>query len=274
VTPVLSKTNRLIWTFYLLLGLGVLQQFVTIAKALDIHPNDVDLELNQLFPSTVQVVGIETQTYSALGMEIDWPRDKCSAVKISKHTFLTAAHCVVVFSGKKIFIKSIHFEELTVRVNDFRSHPNFKEGDYSTYNFDLAVAEIAEKTPNIPIAKLSQIEQFRSNSTVYMGGYGKSVHFGSNYFLMDQRKIYAASEGWIAISYNKRWKFRSSLNVGDSGGPLFTYNAETMEFEVVGVNSLIAPFVAKRLFRDLNGRASWMASTLGVDRTDWIMEQK
>jgi len=205
-----------------------------------------DVSLLGKFPSTVQFRRelIPQNIYGKVGMPDLY--DGCTAVKISEQKFLTAGHCQPVFmkiyANEDLVLRSQFGEEkISSRHAKFVQHPKYLRFDKksSTYetdtDFDLAIVHIRERTPQIPVARLA-VGKIERGLSVFVGGYGTNTLSGSEGELdMDVRRIDSLTKHIFCFRSDVRGTFRSAINNGDSGGPVYV-DIEGEVF-VVGINS-------------------------------------
>jgi hypothetical protein len=216
------------------------------AFAFELAREKRDVSLVGKFPSTVQFRRqlIPQNIYGKEGLPNLF--DGCTAVKLSAHRFLTAGHCEAVFlriyGNEDLVLRSQFGEQrISQRHVKFVPHPKYLRFNKasSTYdtdtNFDLAIVQIRERTPQIPAARLAAGNVTRGLS-VFVGGYGTNTLTGSEGELdMDLRRIDAIHAHTFCFRSDIRGAFRSAINYGDSGGPVWVELDDG--FFVVGINS-------------------------------------
>ncbi len=180
----------------------------------------------------------------------------CTAVKVSEHQVLTAAHCNLMHgfdAGARIYLLSYkgiasgnNFSDSEVK--KIVLHPSFRPSTQENYSgpkdinaiADLAILEFDDLS-FFGAAKIS-FRPVRANDRVVVGGFGLKGYDlpaweNLTLALKDVQKIFAQT--FTVGLFDADGKRMSMGTPGDSGGPAYRQNSSNKEWEVVGINSAV-----------------------------------
>lgn len=227
-------------------------------------------------PTTeVKIIGgenVKTGTYSA---SVFMKESECTATKIAERFFVTAAHCVTIngdlahwsqltISNKEdIFInrEEEYSEYVPLPIKKIYRHPAWGLG--YTRGPDIAIIEVSEDSPHIPVAVLNT-QKVKTGDYVSIVGYGCENSFFEPLPENNRKKKVATSEVAEFESFTDKKSFiqkllknpeerkivdniyflshgksaqegSGSICPGDSGGPIFS--SESSGGTLIGVNS-------------------------------------
>lgn len=190
----------------------------------------------------------------------------CTAAKIGPYQFLMAGHCLSPFGKELSYLPGDLLEVFTgidqarmtsyrVTVREAFVHPSWLARMDKTHDrsravgqrgvIDLAVLEIVEKTPNIPIEAVN-LSPVSVSTEVIMGGYGCETNFSrmSHRYKVANKLITKIKSTFFSVeAKDSNGQTASSGCEGDSGGPVH-YREGRRKPVIVGVNSFVTGFLS------------------------------
>lgn len=167
--------------------------------------------------------------------------ERCSAVKIAKATFLTAAHCFDHFRDDRVVINGDQPRHIVAHV----IHPGYYRTDTLLGNLrdtnmwsnvDLAIMKLDADIAGVSVPPLATTRA-HAGQLLLIGGYGptdvtKDCYSSPCELHMAVAKVTAFSDAEILLG--QIMKADPFLTGGDSGGP--AYDLSTRHLVVIGIN--------------------------------------
>jgi hypothetical protein len=208
------------------------------------------------------MVGGQVDSEKQFKSVVTFGQFQCSAVKISKFHFLTAAHCVTGVSKdvtsfmevppqlRKTLVKMDPKNVLMPSLKTIYLHPSWKNKIKTELSIDsqiesqglsdLAIIELEDETQAIPEMAI-RFEKVPVGTSLFIGGYGRKTEdqmdedydfftFAQRTYLLDHLEFFAVDP---RSSVDQSLAY---LRTGDSGGPVMV-KTSTGEFQVIGINS-------------------------------------